>query len=649
MSRFDDMGKSAEADAPAAEEPHIGVLDKANTVEHGVLQMVPGGEFLARKLGTAAAHALHLPIDDSPASQAEAKATYEANPGSELVGNAIGAAAMGKAMPEGGNAAESALQAGMLAPAYKLGETANQADLQHRKIDAEMIEHSFNFKDILEAAGIGAVFHVGGHMAGKAMTAAGDVAKGFAEESAGKLFPKSAAKLKRAPTDIGEQALQEGWLKRSDKAAELAEDAGKRMEQEAAKAELDPVFFQQAEKRLGPILQAAEKSPEASEAAAEVQKYAKRFAKAGAGELQYSGQEFQTLISDLRGKARATKNTSQKAVFNDVAAQLRDHMATHLEAQDPGAGARYRDAVSDYRIYASVEKEAAKGAEKVLRSSDVAKTLGRNAILPAAGSVLGPAGTAAGFAMDLMGAQSTWNTLKKNKALFWDAISKIPPSVRQSKMVGAVIDTLMSGTKHTLLRENSIGLDEGPPDETYDKLVGGIQTSMADPNKMASGLSDHLDHLEPVQTAAVTSNIVNKLQTVAVEAPQNHGPMTAFGVGTSVSQREKRDYLRKVEAKFDPYNAVASGRRDMIQEAEKHNPETVNAIKQEVIRRMQTDPKMSYSTKRRLAGILGLPGVPMQDPALAGHLQQAIKTRREAKSAAGQAGSARQMNASLKN
>lgn len=651
MSRFDEMQKSAgDTEAPTVvkstgmEEPgDTSLAGKAATFVHKAAEAVPGAEFLATKIGQA------LGYNPTQAERSQEQATYAANPKTGLAGSLVGGALTGEIVGPAGSLAEAAGQAALLQPAYKLGETAAAAAQEHRPIDAEMIEHAFSFKDMLVAAGLGAAFHGVGTAGSKALDIA-QTAGARAEQAAGELVPKAAEALRQTPARVGARALAEDLFSQADKATKLKEAAGQRMSRAAAQGQLDSTFFSALLPKFDPIRQAAKVNVEAEKALQSLAPYAKKFREAESGKLQYSGEEFQTLIGDLRQKAREEGNHNAAGAINDVATVMRNHLADHLDQQAPGLKDAYLDAVSDYRFYESIEKEAAAGSEKVLKLGDVAKLGAKAAVAPAVGGMLGGApGAMAGLAADIAGAQGAAQTFRKNPALLWKSVAKISPSQLARKRIEAVTSTLMSGTKHALLSEMSLGLDDKSLDENYDHIVQGAQAQMADPAKFASGIGEHLHTIPAPLAAAVSSNLSNKLQSTGVEAPANNAPLTAFGQQVAIPNREKREFLRKVEAKFDPYNAVASGRQDLIQEAERYNPETVNAIKAEVLRRMQTDPNMPYSTKRRLAGILGIAGVPTQDPALAGHLQQILATKRTARTAAGQAGSARQMNATLKN
>jgi hypothetical protein len=186
------------------------------------------------------------------------------------------------------------------------------------------------------------------------------------------------------------------------------------------------------------------------------------------------------------------------------------------------------------------------------------------------------------------------------------------------------------------------------PTERFDQIAHMLQEHLGNPNKAATNLRAHLNFLPPAHADAVTANTMNKLQTAAHELPIPRGPATAFGIQNHVNDRDKREYLRKFDAKFDVFGAIKSGRKDLILEAEKYHPEMMNEIRKKAIAKLGGED-VDYLTKRRVSGILGIPGTPTQDPRLANGLQLLIQTRKTAQDSQGQMKSARQMNANLKN
>lgn len=191
--------------------------------------------------------------------------------------------------------------------------------------------------------------------------------------------------------------------------------------------------------------------------------------------------------------------------------------------------------------------------------------------------------------------------------------------------------------------------DAVTPDADFDKVSKALQEQLADPEGTGQRIRVNFDSLEPEVADALTANIMNKLQAAAMDLPPDQGPATAFGFQTGHSDRQKREFLRKFKAKFDPFYAVESGRADLVKEAEIYNPEIINLIRNRAVERLSEDPNLPYMTKRRISAILGVAGTPTQDPALASQLQQQIQLKRKANSQVGQMGSARQMKANMKN
>lgn len=216
---------------------------------------------------------------------------------------------------------------------------------------------------------------------------------------------------------------------------------------------------------------------------------------------------------------------------------------------------------------------------------------------------------------------------------------------------GEVFDSKLKDVLGGLLGTVAVsGAQEiGDIGKNYDELTHGLRSSMANPDQTSQRIRAHFESIPPHIADALAANTMDKLQAAALDIPADHGPATAFGLPGGISDRQKREFLRKTAARFDPFGAVNSGRPELIQIAEQHNPETVHAIKQAVISELSNNPNVSYMTKRRVSGILGVAGTPTQDPATGAQLQQIIQTKRQANDSQGQMKSARQANASLKN
>ena len=606
---------------------------------------VPGGQYAVDKL--------RMALGESGEEIASKRAELEKeHPIGTAMGDVSAMMAGGAVLPGGkaasavGRMAESAAQMALLTPAYKLGQTADQAQLKGDALHTESIANAFSLGDILTASGIAAL--LGAPAAGaEALAGVKPRAAAAAEAEAAKLFPKSAQALGTTPEALGQTAIQKSMLKSETATKKLLQDAGKRIGDAAAQAKLGKTDIDQMAMDLLALEQQAQNNQFLTTARKQLRTQAARLLNVT------DGTELESIIQSFKGEARAAYKSgkAQKGQFyGDAAEALRGRMANHLDIVDPEIGAQYRSAVQDYNTYVKMGGEAAAGARKQMSLGTVGKAAARAAVPPMVGGLLGgPAGAAAGLALDVVAPAGILSPLRgKNKAVLLDRIAKAAPGAQHSQRAVEVLDHLL-GVAKAVPR----ALAERKPEEDvhgkYKGMAKALRNSMADPSGTAQKMRAQLDFLPPHVADAVTANCMNKLQCLALELPPERGPATAFGITTDVPERAKREFLRKAEDKFDPYGAVLSGSPTRVKNAEQYNPETINDLRKRLVQRLAEQPDLDYSTKRRVTGILGVAGVPTQDPMVGATLQQIMRKRREAHGAQGQMRSARQANANLKN
>lgn len=606
---------------------------------------VPGGQYVTDKVRMA----LGQSGEDIESTRAQLATEH---PIGTALGD-IGAMAAGGALLPGagaGSAVKQVLtqagQAAVLAPAYKLGQVADQAVLRGDALHVEAIANSFSFQDSLEAAGL--TLLMGAPMVGvEAAGQVGPAAARRAKTEAARLFPKAAQKLGMSEEAVGQLAMDKNMLRSETSAKKLMQEAGTRMGQAADKAQFSQTEIEAMALDLAAMEKAAEPNQTLASARKQVRAQAARLL-----DVQ-TGAELEGIIQGFKAEARAANRAgkSQKGQFyGDVAESLRDHMGKNLDVVDPKVGAEYRAAVQDYNTYAKMAPEAAAGAKKQVRGRDVANVVARGAVAPALGYLAGPAGVAGGLAADLMIPQVTAPIRGKNTAVLMDRISKTAPGqqhiARASEVVSGLLGVAKAGTV-AIGRSGTLAEEKDVP-KRYAGVAKALRNSMADPSGTAKQLRSQLNFLPPHIADAVAANSMNKLQCLALALPPETGPATAFGIQTDVPDRAKREFLRRAQDAFDPYGAVLSGSPMRVREAEKYNPETINDLRKQVIAKIAENPQLPYSTKRRVAGILGVAGVPTQDPMVGATVQQVLRLRRQAQDSQGQMKSARQMNANLK-
>lgn len=657
MALIDDLRKRREAQS--APEPKKSIsqeigenmpalnsspLDPLRAAGEGIMSIIPGAKAAEAKILGA------LPGNsEQKVAQQQAKLGKE-NEFEHGLGQAAGVAGA-MALPGGqaaagtlAGAAASAAEGAMLAPAYKLGDVANQAQIKGDALHVEQIANAFDFHDIAWASGLAAVMHV--PVAGlEALAGAAQPLAQRAAKSAGDLFTKAAEKLGLDTATVGRMILDKGVLENAGALKRLTRDAGKRMEAGENAAQVDSVFRGDLADKLEELVK-TQITPAAG-MDAQARDLLKR-AKTIRNNAEMDGGALGEIITSFGEEAKASNKSAVKELYRTAQQTFRDALGTHLDAVDPAIASTYRSAVQDYRTYSVLKQEAPAALKKQLSGADIAKTAGTLATTHVAGAVLGAPG-AAGLAADaIIGGQSVRRLIGKSPARLLNKASKALPTDLFDSNVGQVLQSLVKGAPLvTALGADHLTADE--IDDQYRQVTRGLRHSLQDTQGTSTKLRAHLGFLPPVQADSVTANSMNKLQAAAMDIPLPGGPATLFGSQVDVSDRQKREFLRRTDAKFSPFTAIASGRSDLVKHAEQYNPETVHEIKKRVVEHLANSPEVDFQTKRRVSGILGVPGTPTQDPRLGGTLQAIIAARKQANSAAGQMGSARNAKAAMKN
>lgn len=559
-----------------------------------------------------------------------------AAPGLGLAGKAAGAAealGAGKVLAGAAGVGGAAAEGAAFSEIYKLGDIAQQAQLQSTPLRTEQLAHSLLSPETLYTAVLSGLLHT----ASTGVEAAGRYIAGAPKRQAAKVFSeKTATAMGGSREQLGQYALETGILK-PGKVEQLKHQAGQAMEEAAAHLEPDEVFLSASADKLREFVKGAESNENLAVASKKLLRQADKLDKVG------TGQEFEQIIQGMKATARSTKNSQKKAFWNDAAQTLRNDVEARLQIMNPDAGGRYSAAVHDYNVLSKVGPDATRGAAKQFTSADLGEAAGniaRNHVLGSIGGIPGQVAAGAADVLALRGLPS------KNYATFLDAFSKSPPFANAAKRSKQAIQALMS--------PNSTGqvfniLDHDDAEEYYDQLQHTLRAAAVSPEPVARKLRSQLDFLPPHEADAVTAHAMDKTLAAAVDLPGSTGPATLSGVVTGPTDRQKREFIQRHEARFDPYKALASGRKDLIAEAERYNPEVMHALKQKAIEELHTRKDLSYDARRRLSALLGVPASPTQDPALAVGLQNVIQTKRAGDTQAGQIESTRQVHATMKN
>lgn len=618
-------------DDTSATPPSSNPLEYAKAFGEGIAKGIPSGQYLEAK----AMNAVGVPEAQTAAEQDRLGKEY---PYTTLAGELVGGVATAILMPAAktasliGRAAVAAGQAALLQPAYKLGETAHEAQRQTTPLRVEQVLHSLIPDwDTFKAAGIAALFHIPGLAMAGAKTVAGKVA----ETSAESLFPKAAAV---GVKDVGRLALDKDVLSRVGRIGELQRETTRTIEKIAKATPTDERLFERMAEHLDGFARENSSNQALTGAVRTLQKQAGLFLR-----QKPSGEQIEQIIEGLR--AKGTGKSQANALYRDVASTLRQEWGAHIETLNPEFGLQYRNATDDLITYGKIASEADRGAALQATAGDVVKAAAKPAVASAVGGIVGGllgnpgiglgAGAAAGGMLASKG--------NRNYAVLMNNFAKSPPLANSQRKLGQIISHLVDGVPAVAANLST------DVDDTYDQMVKMSQMAMTDPEKFATSVRERVDFLPAVEADAVTSHVITRAQDSATHIPNNGTPPTAFGVQTSPTNRQKREFIDRVKAKFDPYAAVLSGRADLIAEADKHNPETMQLIRKQILNAISTKPNLPYSTKRRLSAILGVAGVPSQDPTLGAMLQQVIQEKRQANDQAGQMDSARQAHAAMKN
>lgn len=626
-----------------AAESTAGPLGAIAAAAQTGVEMLPGGKYLeAKMLG-----ALGVPEQFTAGKQAQLEAEHPvASPIGTLLGAAatLPAAAAGagfKALSGVQKIAATGAAAGMMTPVYKLGDIANQAQLTGDPLHMEQISHIFDFKDILKASLLGTVMGgVGVGMEAAASAKTGKVLEAASESQAGKLFRKAAERLGMSEDALGAKVMDEGLLAKAGEIQYRKQRAWSRVLDSAAQAEVTPEF----QERLGTKLIEMYKGTEHLEALENARKFMRSQTRRLLSD-KVDGKAVEEVAQSLNNegsRAFEAGRTQKGQMLKDGSQLIRDEFASHMQQTDPEAAARYRTGVQDYRVYSELTQEAIRGAAKQATRGDIEGAIGKVGVAHVVGGAIG--GPAGALASDVVaGSMGLGKLGVKNYAILLGKMSKMSPSEQFEAKATATLDRLLAPSAAL---SSKVVADDVTAD--YEQISKALKNSIGDPAGMAKRLRAQVSFLPPHIADAFVANSMDKLQSVTMDLPPENGPATAFGIVSGVSDRQKREFFRKASSKFDVFSAIESGRADLILEAEKFNPEAMHNLKGRLVKELSERENVDYLTKRRLQGMLGVAGTPLQDPALGGQLQQVIQTKKQADSAVGQMGSARQMNANLK-
>jgi hypothetical protein len=384
----------------------------------GLAKGIPGGEMVQAKL--ASLFTPGMTEQDAAKQQQEISAEH---PTASTVG-AVGGAVAGAAVLGPADAVGAATQAGVLAPAYKLGETANQAQLHNDPIHIEQISHAFSPDDVFEAAGLTALLGAPG-LALRGLSGVGRGARAAAVSTAGSSLSKAAAKLGMTEAELATRALDEHLLAKAGNITRKIKEAGANMSKAVQSANIDDIFRQDAASAMEDIVKQNAANTALKPAAAKITRQAKELMS-----TNVDGEQFHSIIKSMKDEAGAafkSKRAQAGQFFSDVAKSLEDKLGQHLDIIDPKAGELFRGSRNEYKIYTQMAPEVRSAATKQLTVGQIAGKAAGLATAHVAGQALGgPGGAVIG---DLSYAAFSARTLRnKSPALLLDRVSKRMPS-----------------------------------------------------------------------------------------------------------------------------------------------------------------------------------------------------------------------------
>lgn len=621
-------------------------LDKTATAAEGFVSAIPGGSLVARKGQQLLEKIEGLPADEQAIARQQAD-REKRNPVTHLAGTAAGFVNGALVLPGAGattlagKAAAAATTAALLTPAYKLGEVADQAALKNTPISVEQIHQAFSFDDILSAAGLTATLDVALHGAARGVSKLAPLLEERAGAQAAKLFKKAPEKTGLSAEALGQKALNEGLFTLEDAKAKLAE-VSKRFD--ALKGSVDSSAGDLVARNLAVRL-AEHADAHAQFSLGAPRKYVERMAKQlSSTDNTWDGAALHREINLLASETRAIRAPGARQFMEDALELSREEFAKGLETVDPQAGQAWRSALNDWKIYFNMARDL-KSAPRQMGGIDLAAKAARTIPTLTGMKLAGPAGGLAGFvaerSLESMGVIP--KATRTNAARLYQQFAQVAPGANFEAKAKEAIDFL--------LKPGTAMVAKGPADdlhERYETVSKALQACAANPDGAAENLRESLDWLPQQHADAVVAKAINTLQEHAVETQSQTGTNTAFGYHTVKTDREKRETLRKIEAAHDVFYAVKTGRADLFQVAAKHNPETARELQKRVMNELSTRQDVPFSTKRRVAAMLGVAGTPTQDPIVGGRLQQIIATKRQQQTAQGQVESTRNKMAGIK-
>jgi hypothetical protein len=611
----------AELDAPAApQESHplhdLGEAAVGTVV--GAVQGLPFGKDFVEGASKLAGH------PEFPA-QLEKDVPLAVGAGKLTTGVASAAALPeAKAASALGRIAEAGAQNTVLGGIYKLGDVTADLINGRTPLQIEQLTHQLfgeqSLKDSLmdfAFGSAGGTLHEGLRAAAPAVQ---NAAKKFANSKAGKFFDSVAPKLGLDPSELGARALDEHLLDRPGNTTAKKDAAGNAIESISASTKVTPEITDQFTEALAPHFEEAQGVASLDKTRQFIAKHVDRLITKGD---KLSGEDVGNVIKALGEKSRASKGQIRQ-LLGDSTQALRDVFSKHIELMDgPEQANKYLDAVQDYRTYAKMEAGADKGAGKQASLGDWLEEAAASA-------------TGVGEIARVLGHQSAFT---KSQAVLLDQFSKLPLG-RTADLIGDTAKAVLSGSSHTFR-------DQKNPHDDYDLHSHMLEQVQADPMKAASHIRAKLNFLPGQDADAVTSKVMGNLTEQAQQMPKPT-LSTMFGPVAASGESEKRRAMDFHRASLDPYWAVQSGSQELIQVAEKSNPATVAAIKNQILDAMAKRKDISYEAKQRIGTLFGQAGTPLQNPVIGIALQNSLKQATAANSDPGQKNSARNAAAQMK-
>lgn len=353
------------------------------------------------------------------------------------------------------------------------------------------------------------------------------------------------------------------------------------------------------------------------------------------------------LSRDLGDQARKANNSEAYMLLKGAHLGTQKAYAATLDAvAGPGEAALYNAARQDYRFYKNMMKVMDVAPKQATLGDLVGSTVGSGVkrAIPSmvGGAVAGPVGAAAGaYAAEKAGVDAATggrNTYMLTKKV----LERLPAMDTVRDMAQMAADFAGATTKGVA------AYNFAPSDffGKYSTVTAALKSIEADPIGYGQKVRDELAEMN-VDPKLADAMVIKQMETIRKAQalmPKSSRPASLFGPRETVSLMDQMKFERAMEAHFQPIKAFRSKDPVRMKAAVDAHPELAEVFRPYLQPYLENPDKIPYKNRALIGTVMGIAGVPIQDPKLGGTLQTVI-TANKMQAQQGQQDSAMQTKA----